>query len=85
MRRPSKVFPSFVVINTGRLIKDENRIFPGDGIAPITTILHTLAATGATTALSLELFNREYWKLDALEVLKNGIAKMKASVDKAFA
>jgi len=66
-------------------IKDENRIFPGDGIAPITMILQTLAATGANTALSLELFNREYWKLDALEVLKNGIAKMKAAVDKAFA
>jgi hypothetical protein len=48
-------------------------------------ILQTLAATGANTALSLELFNREYWKLDALEVLKNGIAKMKAAVDKAFA
>jgi sugar phosphate isomerase/epimerase len=66
-------------------LKDENRIFPGDGIAPISTILQTLAATGAHAALSLELFNREYWKLDALDVLKNGIAKMKASVDKAFA
>jgi len=64
-------------------IKDEHRIYPGDGIAPITTILQTLKANGGTTALSLELFNKDYWKLDALEVLQTGIAKMKAAVAKA--
>jgi sugar phosphate isomerase/epimerase len=64
-------------------IKDEHRIYPGDGIAPIGQILKDLKSTGATTALSLELFNKDYWKLDALEVLKTGVAKMRAAVEKA--
>jgi hypothetical protein len=28
----------------------------------------------------LELFNRDYWKQDALEVAKTGLSKMKACV-----
>src|SRR5256885_13295695 len=40
-------------------IKDEHRIYPGDGVAPIDMILRTLKASGGGTVLSLELFNRE--------------------------
>lgn len=61
-------------------IKDENRIYPGDGIAPIKQGLKIMAAVGTPIVLSLELFNREYWKLDALECAKRGLEKMKASV-----
>ena len=64
-------------------IKDEHRVFPGDGIAPISTILQELKANGGVTVLSLELFNKDYWKLDALEALKTGVAKMRAAVEKA--
>lgn len=64
-------------------IKDEHRIYPGDGIAPIADILKELKGTGGTTALSLELFNKEYWKRDALEVLKTGVEKMRAAIDRA--
>jgi sugar phosphate isomerase/epimerase len=64
-------------------IKDEHRIYPGDGIAPITQILKDLQAGGGTTALSLELFNREYWKQDPAEVLKTGVEKMRAAIAKA--
>jgi sugar phosphate isomerase/epimerase len=66
-------------------LKDEHRIYPGDGIAPIPALLQTLAKNGAQTALSLELFNKQYWSQPAEEVLKTGIAKMRATVDKAFA
>lgn len=61
-------------------IDDSSRVYPGDGIAPIKQILTDLADTGQTTVLSLELFNPNYWKQDALEVAKTGLAKMKASV-----
>jgi sugar phosphate isomerase/epimerase len=64
-------------------IKDEHRIYPGDGTAPITQILRDLKAGGGTTALSLELFNREYWKQDPAEVLKTGAAKIRAAIEKA--
>jgi sugar phosphate isomerase/epimerase len=66
-------------------IADKDRVYPGDGIAPLDEILQTIAATGFTGALSLELFNRDYWAQDAALVLRTGLEKMRASVAKAFA
>jgi sugar phosphate isomerase/epimerase len=63
-------------------IKDEHRVFPGDGVAPIASILQELRANGGTTVLSLELFNKEYYKRDPMEVLKTGVAKMREAVGK---
>lgn len=65
-------------------LEDKNRLMPGDGAAPLTQILKTLAANGAKTALSLEIFNADYWKMDAGEVLKIAIDKMRSAVAKAF-
>lgn len=61
-------------------IKDADRVFPGDGIAPITDILRNFKAVGAYPALSLELFNPAYWEMPALECAKVGLEKMKAAV-----
>ncbi len=58
-------------------INDSHRVYPGDGIAPIGDILTALVANGFTGTLSLELFNREYWKLPALQVAKTGLEKMR--------
>jgi 2-keto-myo-inositol isomerase len=66
-------------------INDSFRIYPGDGVAPLTQILRDLRATGGRKVLSLELFNRQYWQQDASEVAKNGLMKMKAAVQKAAA
>jgi 2-keto-myo-inositol isomerase len=59
---------------------DQNRLYPGDGVAPLASILRDVRANNPQCILSLELFNREYYKLDALEVAKTGLAKMKAVV-----
>ncbi|MHC4742527.1 MAG: sugar phosphate isomerase/epimerase family protein [Planctomycetota bacterium] len=64
--------------------RDSDRVFPGDGVAPITQILRDLHANGCNAALSLELFNRTYYQQDALKVAKEGLAKMKAAVEKAL-
>jgi 2-keto-myo-inositol isomerase len=64
-------------------IKDADRVYPGDGVAPLGDILRTLFSNGFRGVLSLELFNPEYWKQDALEVAKMGLEKMKESVAKA--
>ena len=64
-------------------ITDADRVYPGDGVAPLSEILRGLAATGYRGALSLELFNREYWKQDPLAVARTGIEKMRAAVAKA--
>ena len=66
-------------------ITDRDRVFPGDGIAPLTQILRDLHANGNRAVLSLELFNPTYWKQDPLTVAKAGLAKMKAVVSKALA
>jgi sugar phosphate isomerase/epimerase len=67
------------------MIKDADRVYPGDGIAPLKDVFRTLRDIGYRGMLSLELFNPEYWKQDAFEVLKTGLAKTKASVKAALA
>lgn len=66
-------------------IDDSFRVYPGDGIAPITDILKMLRQSGGQKVLSLELFNRKLWTEDPLEVAKAGLAKMKAAAQKALA
>jgi hypothetical protein len=46
--------------------------------------LQDLLSTGRGKVLSLELFNRRLWEKDALEVAKEGLAKMKAVVKTAI-
>ena len=65
-------------------IGDKDRVYPGDGIAPLGDILRTLAAVGFSGAISLELFNRDYWARSAAEVARTGLQKMKDSVDQAL-
>ncbi len=64
------------------MIADKDRVYPGDGIAPLTSILKSLFANGFAGTLSLELFNPEYWKQDPHLVAKTGLEKMKAAVAK---
>lgn len=63
-------------------ISDADRVYPGDGIAPVTQVLRGLHEKGHPVALSLELFNRSYWKQDPEEVCRTGLRKMKQSVAK---
>jgi sugar phosphate isomerase/epimerase len=65
-------------------ITDRDRIYPGDGIAPLTQILGDLHANGSRAVLSLELFNPTYWQQDPLAVAKTGLTKMQDAVHKAF-
>lgn len=66
-------------------ITDADRVYPGDGIAPLKEILRIFRANGAAPVLSLELFNKEYWKQDSLEVARTGLRKMKEAVAAAMA
>jgi sugar phosphate isomerase/epimerase len=65
-------------------ITDAHRVYPGDGVAPLDMILRTLRDIGFRGMLSLELFNREYWKQDPLTVARTGIEKIRAAVRKCF-
>lgn len=59
---------------------DKDRVYPGDGGAPIKQILTDLNTMGGTKVLSLELFNQIYWKQDAFHVAKTGLDKMKTLI-----
>jgi sugar phosphate isomerase/epimerase len=65
-------------------ITDAHRVYPGDGIAPLTQIFRTMHAAGFRGFLSLELFNPQYWKQDALTVARTGLEKTREAVQKAF-
>jgi sugar phosphate isomerase/epimerase len=58
-------------------MEDKDRVYPGDGIAPMKEIFADLKKLDGQKILSLELFNREYWKQDPLHVAKTGLEKMK--------
>jgi len=64
---------------------DADRVYPGDGNAPLIQILRDLNAMGGTKVLSLELFNKTYWQQDPQLVAKTGLEKMKTLVTKALA
>jgi sugar phosphate isomerase/epimerase len=61
-------------------ISDADRVYPGDGIAPLGELVRILRAIGFQGYFSLELFNREYWKQDARAVARTGLEKMRAVV-----
>ena len=64
-------------------IGDEDRVFPGDGVCPLPQIIRELLDHGFAGTFSLELFNREYWERDALEVASEGLQKSRKVVQAA--
>lgn len=57
--------------------QDKDRVFPGDGGAPMQELAKTLKSKGQPIILSLELFNPTYYAMDAEYVVKTGLEKMK--------
>ena len=66
-------------------LNDGNRIYPGDGVAPLGQILRDLRDNGFRGYLSLELFNKGYWAKSADENLKTAMEKIRATVRSAMA
>jgi 2-keto-myo-inositol isomerase len=64
-------------------LTDADRVYPGDGVAPLRTLLRDLAAGGFRVTLSLELFSRKLWNQDPLTVARTGVEKLKAAIDDA--
>jgi 2-keto-myo-inositol isomerase len=66
-------------------LNDSNRIYPGDGVAPLQQIFRDLRDSGFRGYFSLELFNKEYWAKTADENLKTAMDKIRATVRAAMA
>jgi 2-keto-myo-inositol isomerase len=61
-------------------MQDKDRVYPGEGIAPLDQIIRQLRANGFQGVFSLELFNPDYWQRPVEEILTVGLAKMQAAV-----
>jgi 2-keto-myo-inositol isomerase len=64
-------------------IADRDRVFPGDGVAPLRQILGELLRINPAVVLSLELFNPSYWTGDPQETARRGLGKMQQAVRSA--
>lgn len=65
-------------------INDSFRVYPGDGVAPLNEIFRTLRDIDFRGYLSVELFNRSYWKESPLKVARESLEKTKAAVQRAL-
>lgn len=65
---------------TRQTITDADRVFPGDGVAPIKETLKLIKDPSKSIILSLEVFNKAYYAQDALTVAKTAMDKMKKMV-----
>ncbi|HIE28574.1 TPA: sugar phosphate isomerase/epimerase [Candidatus Poribacteria bacterium] len=64
-----------------RQLTDAQRVYPGDGVAPLRQIFDTLKRIGYSGMFSLELFNKEYEEAGAEQVARTGLEKMKQVVE----
>lgn len=58
-------------------ISEPDRIYCGDGIAPLKQILQIVKNPERPLVISFEVFNKSYYAQDALTVAKTALAKMK--------
>ena len=59
-------------------VKDADRVFPGDGVAPLAEVFRDLLAGGFRGTLSIELFNPTYWRQDPKQVVQTALEKTRA-------
>lgn len=65
-------------------LRDNHRLWPGDGAIDLDRILKTLKYIGYDEMASIELFRPEYWEWDIEETIKTGKKKTEAIISKYF-
>jgi 2-keto-myo-inositol isomerase len=60
-------------------ITDADRVFTGDGVAPLSRILQAIHNPERPVIISLEVFNKDYYAQDPLKVAQTALNKMKAA------
>jgi 2-keto-myo-inositol isomerase len=58
-------------------ITDADRIMPGDGVSPLKNVLGILGGPSRRLVLSVEIFNKNYYRQDPLDVARLALKKMK--------
>lgn len=57
---------------------DADRVMVGEGIADLPRVIANLRSIGYRGPLSLELFNRELWERDPVEVVRTGLERIRS-------
>ena len=65
-------------------ISDRDRVYPGDGDAPLVQLFRDLQAIGYTGPVSVELFNPAYYARPVEEVLSTALAKTRVLMHEAL-
>ncbi len=65
-------------------LKDEHRVYPGDGILPLEQCIRDLVTIGYTGCVSVELYNPTYWKQDHATVARTGLEKTLGVIERAL-
>ncbi len=65
-------------------IADKDRVYPGDGIAPLGKLFRDLRDIGYQGAVSVELFNETYWRQEPRVVAKTALEKTHAVMKSAL-
>jgi 2-keto-myo-inositol isomerase len=65
-------------------LRDEQRLWPGDGVIDLDAILKTLRAIGYDEMVSVELFRPEYWDWEIEKAIRVGKEKTAALAGKYF-
>jgi sugar phosphate isomerase/epimerase len=60
---------------------DHDRVMVGEGIADLPRVIANLRTVGYRGPLSLELFNKELWAAEPLEVVRRGLDRVRALVE----
>lgn len=62
-------------------IQDKDRVYPGDGIAPLRRIFSILRQIGFDGAVSVELFNEDYYRQDPLTVATTALQRARRAME----
>jgi len=65
-------------------LRDNNRLWPGEGAVDLPGILKTLKEIGYDEMVSVELFRPEYWDWDIEKTIKTGKEKTEELVGRYF-
>jgi len=59
-------------------LRDKDRLFPGDGVIPISKIVSILRRIKYEGYFSVEVLNDDYWEMDATEVARISLEKTRS-------
>jgi len=69
-----------VIDRPREMLRDKDRLYPGDGVAEITSLVQALHEIGYTGYFSVEIFNDLYWSMDPYIVAKEALDKTRAAL-----